>query len=120
MEIERSSSYTSTETTEDPMETFFFDNTDFIIDMYDDFKERFSHNPEFFSCLQSTDLTDLFVECLFKDTTQHFIMNDVLSVFYDEFSDEINISYEIVYRFLKCHKHKLDWVRWIDFCYRFT
>jgi len=104
---------------EDPIECFFHTNLDAIIDIYDDFRDRFGHNPMFLQHLSSSDLTDFFIDCIYHNKPVHSLTeND--SIFYHEFYYELDISYMIVNNFLHKYKYKLPRTTWIQFCCTFT
>ncbi len=120
----------STETLEDnPIDTFFQENMDNIIDIYEDFKERFAYNPEFFQYLTSCDLTDFSIQCIFgkKNTffelltvPHNFITVEVMNAFKNLYSQELDISFYIMYGFLKQNKYRLSKDLWIRFCFLHT
>jgi hypothetical protein len=116
------SSYVSTpdpSEEEDQIDKFFENNLDAIIDIYDDFRERFSYNPRFLQKLASSDLTNLFIDCLFEDNPPSPLSERDMCFLHD-YENEISISYSIVYSFLYKYKYRLPQKRWIMFCSNFT
>jgi len=115
-------SYTSTSDVsegEDPIDLFFQNNLDEIIDMFYEFQERFSHNPFFLQRLESSHLTDLFIDCLFGQKT-HQVLNESNCAFYTEYQPEVDTSFTIAYSFLYRHRFKLSHALWVKFCYEYT
>jgi hypothetical protein len=116
------SSYVSTSDAsedEDQVDKFFENNLDAIIDMYDEFRERFSHNPYFLQKLVSSNLTDFFIDCLFENNQVRSLNERDICVL-QEYENEINISYSIVYSFLYKFKYRLPQNHWIQFCSKFS
>lgn len=113
------SSASDTSDDEDPIDYFFHTNLDAIIDIYDDFRERFSHNPMFLQHLSSSDLTDLFIDCIYHNKLVHSL-TERDTIFYNEFHYEVDISYMLVNNFLHKYKYKLPLTIWIQFCCIFT
>jgi hypothetical protein len=104
---------------EDPIDNFFHTNLDAIIDIYDDFRDRFSHNPMFLQKLTSSDLTDLFIDCIFHNKLT-YNLTEHETVFYNEYQHEVDISYMLVFPLLYKYKHRLARTTWISFCCSLT
>jgi hypothetical protein len=111
-------SYTSHDSDEFDIIQIFLDyHTDNIISLYYEFKQRFSYTPFFLANLKSTDLTDFFIELLYYKDTFKYKKLPLLNFFLKEYSNELDISFNITEKLLTSCKYKLDYDSWTRFCY---
>jgi hypothetical protein len=115
----------------DNVHSFLKAQSDRILDIYFELRDKFKYNPCFLENLKSTTLTEFFVSAVFWPTDRH-IARDLqqlvwfdpkLDMFYDifieEFRNELDISYDIVEGVVAKgeSKRKLDYVAWGKFCF---
>lgn len=105
------------------IDTFLSDSLDDIMDMYDEFKSRFSYDPFFLGHLQSTELTEFFTDVLFvKDhlRSKSPDNSDVYYNFCEEYEKEISTSFAFAHAFLMKHDFHLEPSTWALFCFTYS
>lgn len=104
------------------IDTFLSDSLDDIMDMYDEFKSRFSYDPFFLGHLQSTELTEFFTDIIFvKDPNMNTNINsDVYENFCEEYEKEISTSFAFAHSFLTKHDFNLAISTWALFCFKYS
>ena len=94
---------------------FLDDYTDDLLYIIEDLKSRFSTSPFFISNINLPILTNYMINCIFKKIPR--IPNNNHLVFTNYYKNEIDISYNIIYNFLKRFKIILPYNSWVYFCY---
>ena len=90
-----------------------------ILDIYYDFKNRFSFSPLFFSYLKPSDLTRFVTDTLF-DNYPSMKHNNYITNYSDEYRNELSISYNIITPFFQQFQYQLDYNTWVNFCYLYS
>lgn len=102
------------------IQKFICNNLDDILDIYYDFKDRFSFNPYFLGLCKPTDLSDFFAMCLYNNgespRSASSASRTLQERFQTEYSNELSTSYYIVATFLEQFDHVLIPLVWIRFC----
>lgn len=100
------------------IDKFITDESDNILDIYYDIKNRF---PYFFDKLSFPIYTDLLIDIIFTDNTTMYKNYEMCnSYFFDENIKEISITQEITNYFLKKYKKSVNNNIWDNFCYKYT
>jgi hypothetical protein len=104
--------------TEDEINNFISNHLDNMIDIFLDFEERFSYVPEFLEQAKktSTVLVSFIIDYLFKNVRVKTKKDT--TYFEEEYKNEINNSYNIIFNFVKYSTGKTILLKdWINFCY---
>lgn len=95
-----------------------------ILDLYNEFKERFSTMPFFLSNMKATDLTDITRKCLTNDIDYFVdcikVDNKLYYKFTNEYKNVLDISFTLYKNTIKRYKRELDYHNWSIICYRYT
>jgi hypothetical protein len=105
------------------IDTFLSDSLDDIMDMYDEFKSRFSYDPFFLGYLQSTELTEFFTDILFVKAhlrSKSPQNSNVYDNFCEEYEKEISTSFAFAHPFLMKHDFNLAISTWALFCFKYS
>lgn len=97
---------------------------DDIIDVYEEFRERFSLMPFFLSKLKSSDLTDITYECIYDNSDYYNnnieVNSRLYNKFIDEYKDIIYISYKLYNNFINNYNSSIDLYTWGLICYNYS
>ena len=105
---------------DDFIDKFYTFHLDEIIDIYYEFKQRFSLSPFFLAELKSTELTEFSIDSILNNLNLPKINDEYIEYFNYYYKNEIYTSYKIMARFLKTWKYNLTEKNWIIFCYIHT
>lgn len=103
---------------------FFSDNIDTMLDIYDDFIERFSFSPFFLGTLGSVPLVEFLIACLLDEPQinrsfqQPFHNRKDFEMFLAGYDRELRDSYNTASHFVRCHGGFLSPSTWNVFCFR--
>ena len=116
-------------------ELFLLHYTEDLLDIFHDLKRRFALNPDFLSTLKTTTFVDFITNYVLygpektgdPDFVRAWISQDHIrkytkDIIYFEniFSNELTISYNVIYSFTSSFKIKLCLQTWKYFCYKNT
>lgn len=97
-----------------------------ILDICDDFRERFSYNPYFLANMTPTNLMDFCIDArdpkLLRKYQDHNVGSSKIERFETEYKKELGISYHIMHSFFKKVLKKglilapVTFETWSDFC----
>jgi hypothetical protein len=93
---------------------------DDILYMLEDIKSRFTCSPFFISYVTLPILSDYIMMYIVKKTQIPSSINDRVHIFNTYYKQELEISYNIISRFLKRFKITLQYKSWLWFCYTHT
>jgi hypothetical protein len=104
------------------IEEFYSYYSDDIIDIYEEFKEKFSCSPFFLSYLTYPLLTDFLLSFVLSKPKLGNVSNknDYLYDFNNFYKVEIESSYNIICTFLRKFKKNLLYDTYVDFCFKLT
>lgn len=94
-----------------------------VLDIYFDFKERFSYNPYFLEYMRSTHLTDYITHVLYGSpypsvgVTNYTKPEYVYERFLIEYQTELAVSGQFIERFLRQFNHTSSAAIWNEFCF---
>lgn len=105
----------------DDVDNFLHYNSDYIYSLYEDLQNRFSFiSPAFLCNMRFHHIINFLCDLVLYKTSEYRCQNKIiLERFKQMYSSELEISYDIVYRFLKHHfKFSIQYKDWLVFCYR--
>ena len=97
--------------------------TDDILDIFDDYKERFVTMPDFLCNLKGFVFVNFITEYISCPTTYPFKNTKTISeneIFEDIFKNELIISYNIIHKFIKQFKIDLSFNNWKIYCHKYS
>jgi hypothetical protein len=104
------------------IDKFHTESIDEILDMYYEFKNRFSYDPFFLGNLQSTDLTEFFTDLLFVSNVlkmdKYCVINNEFVSFNEEYQNELSTSFSFAHSFLLKYDFNLPSSIWAFFCFK--
>lgn len=105
-----------TEFTHDDFLDYYNDDVLYILE---DIKCRFSLSPFFITNVNLPILTNFIINQITKKSTLPLINNHIF-LFNNYYKQELEISYSIVYNFIKRFKIILPYKSWLYFCYTYS
>jgi hypothetical protein len=95
---------------------------DDVLYMLEELKSRFTGSPFFMSNVNLPILTDYIMMRIVKkpNKIQNSFIKDSLRIFHTYYKQELEISYNIISKFLKRFKITLEYNSWLYFCYTYT
>jgi len=100
-------------TLEEQIDLFIVNHSDYLMNLYEDLKSRFSY---FLNKMQFYDYLDLIISLNFNI---HIELNAIANeTFIKENKNEIDTTYYIFNKYNKCNI--IDKDVWINFCYKYT
>jgi hypothetical protein len=97
--------------------------TDEILDIFDDYKERFVTNPDFLCNLKGFVFINFIVDYILHPVT-HAVKNTKTvsenEIFEDIFKNELTISYNIIHNFMKQFKIDISFNNWKTYCQKYS
>jgi len=102
------------------IDEFYFYYSDDILDIYHEFKKRFSSSPFFFSHLTYPILTELVFKIVMGNGIYLDIPKPSLDVFKEFYNVEIEYSYNTLTSFLRKFKKSLSYNSFVQFCFLYT
>ena len=99
---------------------------DNVLDIYDDFRERFSMNPFFIANMTCIDLWNIITDCLYnyygtkvyRDNVQNNL--PLYTRFIQEHSSELQTSYHIMWNYLDTLHYRLSPHLWGYVCFYYS
>lgn len=104
----------------DELDDFLISNSDYIYNLYQDLQDRFACvSPAFLCQLRFYHIFNFFCDLvLYKKTDYNCVNKPLLNQFNNFYNSELQISYGIVYGFLKRHfRFTIQYTQWSVFCY---
>jgi len=92
---------------------------DDVLYMLEDMKSRFKMSPFFMTNVNLPILTNFFINQIIKRPTLPIINNHIF-LFNNYYKQELEISYNIVSKFIKRFKIISPYNYWLYFCYRYS
>ena len=105
-----------TEFTPDDFLDYYNDDVLYILE---DIKSRFQMSPFFITNVNLPILTNFIINQITKKSTLPVINNHIF-LFNNYYKQELEISYSIVYNFIKRFKIILPYKSWLYFCYTYS
>jgi hypothetical protein len=109
------------------IDLFLSKHLDDVLNICDEFRDRFRYDPSFLSDMKCTDLTDLLIDAIFHG--EDYEVSDkhtLFDYFINEYRSELGISYSIVTNFC-CHvrstfhnQTNISYEGWCWFCYHLS
>jgi hypothetical protein len=95
---------------------------DDVLYMLEEIRSRFTCSPFFISYVTLPILSNYTMMCIVKKPhkIQNSFIKDCLSNFHTYYKQELEISYNIISKFLKRFKITLKYNSWLYFCYTYT
>lgn len=93
--------------------------TDDVLYILEDLKSRFQMSPFFITHVNLPILTNFIINQIIKKPTLPIIHNHIF-VFNNYYKQELEISYSIIYKFIKRFKIILPYKSWLYFCYTYS
>lgn len=92
---------------------------DDVLYMLEDMKSRFKMSPFFMSNVNLPILTNFLINQIIQKPTLPIINNHIF-LFSNYYKQELEISYNIVYKFIKRFKIISPYKYWLYFCYSYS
>jgi hypothetical protein len=97
--------------------------TNDILDIFDNYKERFATNPDFLCKLKGFIFVNFVIDYILHPSSNRIKNNASISeneIFEDVFKNELKISYNIIYQFMKELKVDLSFDNWKTYCQKYS
>jgi hypothetical protein len=107
----------------DDLDNFLNSNSDNIYCLYEDLQNSFWITSPVFLCnMRFHHLINFFCDLiLYKKSNYISKSKFMLKKFHNVYKDELQISYDTVYKFLKFHfRYNINYETWLSFCYHLS